>query len=217
MPGSYIAQLIVNDGSVDSEADTVTIITLNSQPIAIAKILSPTGEIHKGDNVFLGGYDSYDPDEDPITYSWSLFAPDGSEVTLSNPKTVEASFHPTQYGKYKASLTVNDGTIDSDLAYVEVTVVNQAPRAYAGEDRLVYGGEPVTLHGDGIDPEDGDNVTFEWAAPAGITLVNPTSSSPSFTAPYGGSVPVGELKFLLIVRDTQGLPSLPSKVIITVY
>ena len=214
--GIYIARLIVNDGQVNSIADTIKITTLNSQPIAIAKISAPLGEIHKGDGVFLGGYDSYDPDSDPITYKWSLLAPNGNEVTLNNPNTVEASFHPTQYGNYKARLIVNDGRIDSDQASIEITVVNQAPTADAGDNKSVYGGEVVTLYGNGIDSEDGDNVTFEWTAPSGITLANPASSNPSFTAPYGGNAPV-ELKFILIVRDTQGLPSAPSEVIITVY
>ena len=36
LPGTYVAQLIVNDGTLDSEPDTVTITTGNSAPVADA-------------------------------------------------------------------------------------------------------------------------------------------------------------------------------------
>ena len=57
-----------------------------------------------------------------------------------------------------------------------------APTADAGPDQTVDEGDLVTLAGSGTDPE-GETLTFNWTAPAGVTLSDPTSASPTFTAP----------------------------------
>jgi len=69
MPGTYIAQLIVNDGKVDSLSDTVIIATENIRPIANAG-LDQTVLI--GDTVVLDGSGSSDVDSNPLTFSWSF-------------------------------------------------------------------------------------------------------------------------------------------------
>ena len=69
-PGTYAAQLIVNDGTVDSDPPaTVTISTVNSQPMANP---GPAQHGVVGAIITLDGTGSSDVDDDPLTYRWAL-------------------------------------------------------------------------------------------------------------------------------------------------
>lgn len=112
LPGSYVVQLIVNDGKTDSLPATVTVSTLNSRPIADAGELQA---VFVGDSVQLDGSKSSDPDKDPLTYSWSMTSkPAGSTSALSDPTIVNPTFSPDTSGDYVAQLIVNDGILNSD-------------------------------------------------------------------------------------------------------
>ena len=69
----YIVQLIVNDGTVSSPADSVTISTGNVPPVANAG--PDQGGKAPGALVTLDGSGSSDANGDPLTYSWSLSKP----------------------------------------------------------------------------------------------------------------------------------------------
>src|SRR5439155_23971456 len=60
-PGEYVAQLVVNDGSVDSLPSTVTITTSNSAPVANA---GPDQTVPVGRLAALDGSGSTDADGD---------------------------------------------------------------------------------------------------------------------------------------------------------
>ena len=76
-PGVYIAQLIVNDGSVDSAPDTVTITTGNTAPVADAGVDQPAR--FAGGVATVDGTASSDADGHTLTYRWSLLSvPSGS-------------------------------------------------------------------------------------------------------------------------------------------
>ena len=106
-----MVQLIVNDGTVDSLPDTVTITTQNSRPVANA---GPDQTVLVGDTVTLDGSGSQDADGDPLTFFWSFTSrPAGSTVTLSDPGAVKPTFVIDLPGTYVSQLIVNDGKIDS--------------------------------------------------------------------------------------------------------
>ena len=67
--GSYTAQLIVNDGVLNSNPATVTISTSNSPPVANA---GTDQVVNVSATVQLDGSGSTDIDGDPLTYAWSL-------------------------------------------------------------------------------------------------------------------------------------------------
>ena len=91
--GAYVVRLVVNDGTVDSDPDTVTITAskLNSAPVAEAGIDQSSSA---GAAVTLDGSGSSDADGDTLTYSWAFTSkPAGSNATLSDSTVVNPSVY----------------------------------------------------------------------------------------------------------------------------
>lgn len=114
--GDYEVQLIVNDGTVDSDPDNVIISTLNSAPVADTgpdqMLLAPIGGVAE---VILDGSDSTDVDGDELTYQWTwdTYSVDGVNPTIELP-----------VGVHNIQLIVNDGTVDSEPDGVVIEVVD---------------------------------------------------------------------------------------------
>lgn len=131
--GSYIAQLIVNDGKTDSSADSVTITVTtavsNTSPVANA---GADQSVSTGATVSLSGSSSSDAESDTLTYSWSLTGavPAGSTALISNATSVNASFVPDFDGTYTISLIVNDGTVDSVVDTMVITATSSPTTAF---------------------------------------------------------------------------------------
>ena len=119
LPGIYVAQLIVNDGHVDSAPATVMISTRNSKPVANA---GPDQQVAAGDMVTLDGSGSSDVDRDSLTFRWTLLTlPAGSTAVLSSLTAITPTFVADTAGIYVAQLVVNDGQLDSDPATVTIS------------------------------------------------------------------------------------------------
>ena len=129
-PGTYIAQLITNDGRVDSAPDTVAITTENAPPVANA---GPDQEVGTGDTVILDGSSSTDINDDPLTFQWSFTAkPSGSASAIADPLKEVTTFIPDLAGMYVAQLIVHDGMTPSvpDTAVISVDEpINNPPVA----------------------------------------------------------------------------------------
>jgi len=214
-PGVYIAQLIVNDGSVDSAPDTVTITTGNTAPVANAGADQP-GRFG-GTLATVDGTASFDADGHTLTYRWSLLSvPAGSAASLSDPEAPSTWFALDRAGQYVAQLIVNDGYQDSAPDTVVVTVVNRAPVADAGSDQSMFTGAVATLTGAASSDPDGDALGYAWTfssipAGSGAVLSGASSVAPSFTADVAGAYVVS-----LTVTDPSGAPSTDS-VTVNVY
>jgi len=182
-PGFYIATLTVNDGTDDSVLDVVLIEAVNARPMADA---GPDQSVLAGQTVTLDGTSSTDPDGDELTFAWALTDPDGAPVALSDPAAEMPTFIAALRGTYTATLTVNDGTVDSapDVALIEV--VNQPPVADAGPDQSVIAGQRVTLNGASSTDPDGDPLTFVWTL-TGASLTGADTASPMFCAADAGA------------------------------
>ena len=198
-PGSYVIQLIVNDGIVNSAADTMLITTLNSAPVAHA---GPDQTVNVGNTVTLNGSASSDVDGNPLTFAWSLTTrPAGSSAVISSPTAVTPTFVADVAGQYVAQLIVNDGTVNSAPDTVVINTGNSPPVANAGPDQTVALNSLVTLNGSGSTDVDGNPLTFAWSfssRPAGSTAVlsNPSAVAPTFTADR-----IGDFVVQLIVND----------------
>ena len=177
--------LTASDGENAPTASVkVTVTPVNDPPTAVAG--SPQ-TVDEGDLVTLDGSGSTDPDNDPLTYAWTV--PTG--VALSDAAVAAPTFTaPNRVQNYELAFTlvVNDGEHDSAPAEVTVTVEadNDAPTADAGSDQEVSEGETVTLSGSGADPE-GGSLTYAWTQTGGpaVTLSHAAVAAPTFTAPSG--------------------------------
>ncbi len=129
LTGTYTVQLVVNDGTVNSAPDTVTISTENSAPVANA---GADQAVLVNDTVQLDGSGSSDVDGDSVIFNWSLVSrPDGSDATLSNTGIVNPGFEVDVAGTYTVQLIVNDGTVNSAPDTVTISTENSAPVADA--------------------------------------------------------------------------------------
>ena len=212
-PGTYVAQLIVNDGVASSAADTVTITTLNSRPVANA---GPDQSARTGQLIPMDGFASSDVDGDPLTFRWSFTSvPPGSTATLIGANSAGASFVLDIFGTYIVQLIVNDGVVDSEPDTVTITTTNSAPAANAGSDQFgVSVGTTVTLNATQSNDPDNQPLTYSWSlisrpAGSGAALNGSTTALPTFTPDVAG-----DYVAQLIVNDGF-VDSAPDTVLIT--
>jgi hypothetical protein len=119
--GIYEFQLIVHDGQVESPPDTVTVTVespANQAPVAVIEDVNP---VEEGDWVFLDGSASFDPDQDPLTYSWSQTG--GPQVMLEDGDQALAGFYAVAEGTLTFQLVVHDGDAYSVPASVQIEVL----------------------------------------------------------------------------------------------
>ncbi len=188
----------------------------NNPPMAVASAQSTI--VDEGDTVSLDGSSSSDPDEDPLSYLWSLSTPAGSSAALSNPTAQSPTFVADVPGVYTATLVVNDGDLDSAADSVSVTAnavfVNTPPVADAGPDQQANVGESVVLSGAGSSDIDEDPLTYAWSlqVPSGssASLSDSTVAAPTFVADV-----VGTYLATLVVHDGTD-PSAPDTAEVTV-
>ena len=149
-------------------------------------------------NAFLDG-------QNP-TYGIDGTAPDDHEKFVIAGRGI-LGLNPSQAvppGTYHVTITSAGGFGTANSRAVEVGVsgtptVNRPPTADAGAPQTVPVNQTVTLDGAGSRDPDGDRLAYQWRQTSGGTvgLSNPTSPSPTFTAP---SSP-GTLGFELSVTD----------------
>jgi hypothetical protein len=153
--------------------------------------------------VRLDGRGSTDPEGLPLTYSWTQTS--GPEVTLSGANTATPTFTAPTGGAtltFQLEVCNTDSLCDTDTVAI-IVPGNMAPTANAGPDQSVAPGAFVQLDGTASTDPDGDALTYAWSQFSGpaVTLSDPTSPTPTFTAPAGLAI----LQFQLEVCDPEAL------------
>ena len=130
----------------------------NQPPLANA---GPDQTVTAGATVQLTSAGSYDPEGNPLGYSWTLTSkPVGSAAAFNNSSLANPTFIADKKGTYGAQLIVNDGgspPLDSAPDTVQVTAANRAPVAVADPDYVVGRNGGLVVHpGVGVLSNDSD-------------------------------------------------------------
>lgn len=119
VPGTYTVQLIVNDGALNSDPDTVNVTSENSAPVADA---GSDQLVVVSEMVVLDGSGSNDIDGDMLDYSWSFISvPSGSTASMDTADPVYPNFVTDVSGTYVVQLMVNDGAVNGLPDTVSIT------------------------------------------------------------------------------------------------
>jgi RHS repeat-associated protein len=192
LPGTYVIQLIVNDGFLNSSAATVTISTNDVPPVANP---GPNQTVAAGATVQLNGTASTDSVNRPLTYTWAILSqPSGGAATLSSTTVSQPTIVASAVGVYVVQLIVNDGYVNSQPATMTVTAnqPNQPPTLSAGPNQTIELPTTLaTLSGSASSTVPlGSPVTVQWtqvSGPGTVTFSTPTQPQTQATFPGVGT------------------------------
>jgi hypothetical protein len=203
--GLYMVDVGIFDPTVIVNYAGVTIAggDVDEAPVANAGV---DFSVNEGQVIQLDGTQSFDPDDDELTYSWTQLG-GGPMVILVGADTAGPVFTaPTvAFGgetlSFQLTVTAN-GVSSTDTVSVSVVNINHAPVANAGAGQTVVEGSTVTLHGEGSFDIDGDSLSYAWTQVSGpsVFLSGANTVNPTFPAPWvisGGA----SLVFQLTVDD----------------
>ena len=172
-------------------------------PVALAG--NDTTITWPANTVNLNGSNSYDPDKDPITYSWKKIS-GPAQYNFSNATVANPTVTGLIPGNYTFQLTVTDTFSYNSVSSVNVTVFNPNPNvppvANAGPDQnLLWPANTVTVNGSASTDPDGAIQTYRWNMIAGNggTISDTTAISPKVS-----NLKPGQSVFVLTVTDNQG-------------
>ncbi|WP_066629902.1 glycosyl hydrolase [Labilibacter marinus] len=133
------------------------------------------------------------PNEDS---DWQLVRLDFSEIVGAESATAT-------FNKLAFFFNVNDNVGGEEWLYDNVIVykqeLNTSPVADAGTDLNAQEGELVVLDGSGSVDSDGDELSYNWYAPVGVSLDLSDPAKPTFMIPQNTDVSEYEVK--LVVND----------------
>lgn len=161
-------------------------------------------DVNPGDNVPLAGWRSYDPDGDPLSYTWSVVRrPEGSFSEIIRATAEFALFRVDAPGVFHVELLVSDGK-DEDLDGFAIRVFdgNTLPVADPGTERQIGVGELFIADATNSFDPDGDTITYRWTM-----LEKPVGSAfelgSKATLPTWQFRPdrIGVFRFSLVVND----------------
>jgi hypothetical protein len=210
--GAYVLSLVVDDGTVASEADSV-LITVNADTYPVPDA-GPDQTVYQGSTVILDGSGSYDADGDSIGYEWNFVSKPGSgSEQIQNKFEVDGSFPADQVGTYVMSLTVYSQGTPHITDNVSITVEPLPPVSvmFSSDTGIVadlclltgnfdLGGDTYYFEDCNIYAYQGTSTyvvitnnypSFPGAEVVGITLSSP-GSAPVYYPVIGTPIPFGE-------------------------
>ena len=157
--------------------------------------------VNPGELVIISGVDSFDPDGNIVTYSWTQVS--GPPTNIEHPNNIVTQFiMPEGEGAVGISLLVfdNEGAFGTDTVGV---LINQPPFANAGGDQQVGFSNVVLLDAStSVDPNGGE-ISFNWTQIEGapVTVFSNNQAIATFYSPMSSET----LSFQLSIIDELGL------------
>ncbi|WP_448564464.1 PKD domain-containing protein [Thalassotalea ganghwensis] len=216
--GEFQIKLLLIDAE-DNQAETTYTVTAtsptqNTPPLARVSVDNISKRL--GQAFELSAEQSNDPDNDVLTYRWSVVqAPNGANYSFSDAAAEQTEFLPDMVGEYSVSLVVSDGVADSSATTtLSVTNANTAPVVVSirADKQTPMQGEMVTFSATVMDNEN-DQLSYQWrlaSRPDGSTaeLANDTTLTPELYLDAQGDYLVS-----LAVSDDQLLSNTETVVI----
>ncbi|MEC7276660.1 MAG: RHS repeat-associated core domain-containing protein [Bdellovibrionota bacterium] len=196
--GEFVFQLIVLDGQKSSRPKTFTVEVKNKLPEIVFADISNI--VQTGSQITLDASASFDPDNDPLSYSWEIISkPQNSTLELISNTLSAIPLTPDVSGEYLVELTLSDG--ESSVKEAIAFVANLAPIAQYSMSMTNIVGKSFNLDGKISSDPDGDSLDYFWeiiSKPEGSTAViaQPSLANQSILADLEGDYVVS-----LIVTD----------------
>lgn len=119
-PGSYAVELTVRDGASQSTDYLIITVSGNQTPIADATASDRIAD--STTPLWLDAAHSWDPDGDPLTYTWTILAATTeSPPTILDPGAARTQLQASSSGSITVMLEVSDG-VDASVAFQLLTV-----------------------------------------------------------------------------------------------
>lgn len=166
-PKAFTLTVVDNDNLSNSRSTTEGELMVNHAPLIITETLLRSNSL----SVTLDASSSYDLDNDPITFEWTL--PDGT-------KRNESSFtwQATEAGVHIVGLTVDDGLgLDNSVTEESIRIlINRPVKAVVASQIQSCTGQTVLFNSSQSYDPDGDPFSVKWDFGNGITSdqANPT-------------------------------------------
>lgn len=200
--GTYIVNLIVNDGKTNSRPNSVRIIvasTTTNSPPTIRKMNDIKLNLVTTAHLFASASDA---DKDELFYQWEIIErPNNSQPELlyrnHGGKKNSVRFKTDTAGDYIIQVTVSDGkAISTETFTLSYYYANVPPSAETGS--AIYATEGMTIPLDASMSKDpnGDPITYQWhfvskPANSNTVIVDPSAKISEFYADAPGIYAVG--------------------------
>lgn len=138
----------------------------NSPPTAIA---GTDQAVNEGETIILDGSQSFDPDNDKLTFEWLQIMSSAPKINLPNPNSSITNFiisDVTEDTTFKFALRVQDPSNEESVDTVDITVkdINKPPVIDAGTGKSVRPKQIIKFtDATAFDPE-GNMLSYLWEA-----------------------------------------------------
>lgn len=194
--GTLVFSLIVNDGTIGSNPDSITVTVTNVAPVVNA---GSDDNCEPGSTVQLAG-SATDTNNDTLTYGWALVSGPGvtfSNMAIANPTVTVPMYYPLGT-MITLRLTVSDGVGGSSSDLVVLTYGAKAPTgslggSFTSDGVFNFGSNSFTAYSS-------DTMSYSWNV-VSCTDPNATFDSSSTDKPSLTAIKVGTCQVRVCVTD----------------
>ena len=163
--GSYIIERTENDGKRSTHPLRIEYLAEQAKNKAAASFTANKSAFI-GERLVIDSAITSEPNNDALTYFWTLKSPVDSVAELDNPRALMPSFTPDVEGVYAAQLIVNNDLTNSlpvRAVWVVNSIQNKEPIAHQGDVQTLITGETAVLDGSNSHDLTPAIVSYHWS------------------------------------------------------